>query len=352
MTLLCLATSTTRTRTEMAKKEWPDNTDAEYGILGLVVNPKLAKLALAVWEGEGYVGLYALNDGWKPLGAGYYGGDDDPATLITGLPRANTPDGVKEKKMGYGTTLYTALCLGAKLQADGELSIQVGGEGEGVCSNHVARSSEAAEWWRAARRRGLTGTFEDEYEESDMDITDYVSDLESCVSGLEAGEGEEGRIDYVNTVRADVTFTRSADTYMYSSAESHNLIAMALPIGFPGEPDRTLFKDAWEHVEGRGGGTLSDSEVAILVAADLRDVNPDAMKLILTAARDADVSEDELDNMFFRWTHGLDPSVPVAQMRLPFTPNSTEEKKARRILEETAYLRDETGWADLADLEM
>lgn len=322
----------------MASK-WPESPrQANYGIVGFVVNPKLAKLALVVWDGDEHVAILDLAD-FQELGSGYFGHDDE-ASQITGFPRSHTPGGVKQKGMGYGTSLYTGLTMAAKAQNDGRLRIRTGGyEGEGISSLEGNRTPEAERWWTRAKHKGLARLLEDETEE-ERDIASEVTarELNECVSGL------PGKVTHVSTVEVDLVITRSADIYTYDSATDHNLVALQVPFGVPNLEARSL-EEAWLHVDAEAEGS-----VASVLAADIREINPAAIRLLLESCRAAGASEDELDELHFRWQFGLDPKVPFTQMRLPFKPNGAEEAQAREVLEKTAYLRSETGWAELADL--
>lgn len=346
---------------------WPRGRQAKYGIVGFVVNPKLAKLALVVWDGDSDIQLRDLTS-WEELGAGYFGHDDE-ASQITGLPRSHTPDGVKQKGMGYGTSLYTGLVMAAKAQNDGQLRISTGGyDGEGISSLEGNRSTEAERWWTGAKSKGLAKLLEDETEE-ERDISDEVSsrELNDCVSGL------PGRITHVSRVQVELLITRSADVYTYDSATDHNLVALQMPFGIPAQLTKPVaprlpalrglgmsaaprpsavvgthpvMEEAWQHVD----PDQVEGSVATVLAADIRGISPAAMRLLQMACQAAGATEHELDELHFRWDLGLDPKVPIKQMRLPFKANGSEEALARKVLEKTAYLRSETGWSELADL--
>jgi len=86
---------------------------------------------------------------------------------FSGFPIVHTGgdsgEGVREKHQGYGTALYTALCLGATLAARGKISIQNleihrwGSRefGEGIASARSGRTADAAAWWHKAIAHGM-----------------------------------------------------------------------------------------------------------------------------------------------------------------------------------------------------
>jgi hypothetical protein len=132
--------------------------------VGLVVNPKSGELAeVAYDQDDERISTHDL-DGEK-LGEGYYEGDSDSDSALpqkyTGLPRANTPEGVKERGGGWGTVLYTAMCLGAYLESRGVVRVDLTVSGPGISSGDWSRSSSATKWWyNAVEEYGLASNVE------------------------------------------------------------------------------------------------------------------------------------------------------------------------------------------------
>jgi hypothetical protein len=121
--------------------------------LGCVLNPK-TNLPCPVYKEK-----TRTVDVFDPLledkeGSGYFDngehGEDYSASEKSGFPRVHTPTGVKTRKAGYGTVLYTGLCLAAKLEDEGHLKIATQVAGAGISSNEN-RSNAAEAWWSAAK---------------------------------------------------------------------------------------------------------------------------------------------------------------------------------------------------------
>ena len=183
--------------------------------LGFVVNPKTGELVVAV-ANVGYVQIVSLDGAW--LGTGSFGGYYDLASRVSGMVRVHTAQGVQKPGGGYGTTLYTALALGAHLggltmspdlprPSDGVSSFACG-LGEEV----EGRSEEADGWWRRA-----VGEF--------------------CLA----------RRVILRTRKATLKFGADAgcriDTYLYQTAVERGLVAMVAT-----KP--TTLREAWRDFAG------------------------------------------------------------------------------------------------------
>jgi hypothetical protein len=138
----------------------PSVTGARPGqCLGIVLNPKTLEPCFP-FKAAGKkrtVGFYAGKDMQDPMGAGYFDepSNDDYDTSMSGFPRGHTPDGVRVTKAGYGTVLYTSLCLGATMTSRGLVELETDPEAEGISSNeHRSRSADL--WWSHALERGLS----------------------------------------------------------------------------------------------------------------------------------------------------------------------------------------------------
>jgi hypothetical protein len=154
------------------------------------------------------------------------------ASEASGFPRAHTPDGVKTKNAGYGTVLYTGLCLGAKLEEAGFLELQTQVAGAGISSNKK-RSRAADNWWRAAKNNfdlvyevDIDGEEEEEEEEYDATIDSNSGRVLQRISdALINALDPDGSLD-IDTVWVKGTLTRTvttesstADVYPYARSE-------------------------------------------------------------------------------------------------------------------------------------
>ena len=193
--------------------------------LGIVVNPKLKQPLLAVTDGE-YVSIRSLLEEsfLVRIGRGYPSENREAASSSTGYPRVHTPDGVRPQGLGYGTSLYSALCLGAHLDFEDSVRIRMSKRGNGICSDSRDRSGEADQWWSAAVRRGLADeeTDEDTRKEENVDVTSDVDtdDLQRLVGS------DERVVSYVNTVSVDFEETESLtfEYVTYDSLTNYSLV--------------------------------------------------------------------------------------------------------------------------------
>jgi hypothetical protein len=308
--------------------------------LGLIVNPKLARPVLATWDGA-EVDICALDDAdWSVIGTGYYGDSDDAAARATGMPRSHTPSGVAIKKRGYGTCLYTALCLGAHMNAEGALKLfRYGPDGDGISSNAEDRSSEANDWWDRAKDVGLATEVSDDQTEESVDVT---SDLSDTVQGSEV----DGKlVTYVNTINVDLEASVTVDVYPWDRAAKHNLLiaefSAPVPLGHP--------EVLWKTIQG-----TEELEVIVepewILGLDVRGLSVSAMNLLGLLGEVAGATDEDLHALRFRWEHNLDPAEPVKQMRLPFKANSDEARRADAAVRQAAEFRRASGWNSLADL--
>ena len=310
-------------------------------VLGLVINPKLATPVLAVYTGSGVEIRVLDEEDWPVIGSGYYGDSDDKASSASGFPRSHTPDGVRIKKLGYGTCLYTALCLGAHQNAEDRLKLfRYGPDGDGISSESESRSAEADDWWEQAKRLRLANQMHSEEREENIDAT---SDLADSLYGSEV---EGGTVASVNNIDVDIEKSVYVDVYPYDNADGKHLIGadLTLEVDF----DKTPVDSLWQIIRD------ADIEIAVepdrLLALDVRTLTLEAMNLIGILAETAGASEDELHDLRFRWEEKLDPKTPVRQMRLPFKKNSAEARRANAAVERATALRAELGWDELSGL--
>ena len=199
----------------------------EY-FLGCVLHAK-THLPCPVYKyGTREVQIYTPDD--KVEGNGKYdNGEYDSGyteSEASGFPRAHTPDGVKTKNAGYGTVLYTGLCLGAKLEEAGFLELATQIAGAGISSNNK-RSRAADAWWTAAKNNfdlvyevDIDGEEEEEEEEYDETLAD--SRIRRISDALINALDPDGSLD-IDSVRVMGTLTRTtttasstADVYPYA----------------------------------------------------------------------------------------------------------------------------------------
>jgi hypothetical protein len=327
--------------------------------LGVVINPKLKVPLLVVAEG-GHIHIRAFptvdEDGedqdWEDLGDGYYGSDS--GSSITGLPRSHTPNGrrhglrpnsVVETGQGYGTSLYTALCLGAhqnyEAREEGESNRYTISKylptGDGISSMEGTRSESAEDWWSAARRRKLVSS--EEHDETD----EGVNVTSEYAYRIEGQEYEGGEITNVNTIDVDVSKITNVDVYKWQSAIEHNLIIASFTVDVVEIKVRGL----WRALQQDG---IHEAYPRWILAIDVRGLTLDAINLLGVIGQSAGVDEADLTNLRYRWEHGLDPSMEIRQLPLQFRANSAEGLAAREAVEQAAEIRQASGWDLLADL--
>lgn len=120
--------------------------------LGCVLNPK-TNLPCPVFKTKQRT-VNVLNPVGDEEGKGYFDdgnhGAEYSSSENSGFPRVHTPTGVRTQRAGYGTVLYTGLCLAANLEDRRMLKIATSVTGAGISSNEH-RSHAADKWWSAAK---------------------------------------------------------------------------------------------------------------------------------------------------------------------------------------------------------
>ena len=327
-------------------------------ILGLVVNPRTREPLLVTTDGEN-VGIRSLKEGGVGVrhGSGYYDtsghGKSKEAENLTGFPRSHTPSGVTPLGQGYGTSLYTALCLGAYLVDNSHANIKMDVDGEGITSESEGRSHQADRWWDAAYRRGLTDREEEETEEEDrLDISVDADDLANCVD-LEEGQ----TLTYVHGLDAEVTTTTTfaVDIYRYFVKGSggrawtsdlvlaefymNDLAEDLIPSDIPRGSELRWLRDLAEDDSDFWGDTNPEA----LLALDVRGLDREAMHLLSLCYAHADLKDSDISALWQRWKQNLDPSHEGQQYL--FAPNSRGG-----ALSSVAEARSEVAWDNLASL--
>lgn len=323
-------------------------------VLGLVINPRDKEPLIAVSDGE-IVGIRSLQEHNLLFrhGSGYYDttghGKSKEAENLTGYPRSHTPKGVSPQGLGYGTSLYTALSLGAWLVDSDKAAIKMDVHGEGISSESEGRSHEADRWWDAAAERGLTlrntesSEAVEEYVELDVD----ADDITGCVS-LDEGQ----RITHVNTVSVDLEtteeFTVDLFPYYYRGAAgvgayNNDLVAAEFnPLdGADTEvvPDdiavgselRWLVESLMEDTD-----LFGDTNSAALLALDVRGLDVQAVNILSLCYLHSGLKDQDVNALWQRWELDLDPEAEVSQLGL-FSPNAraaalADVVEARRLV--------------------
>jgi len=307
-------------------------------LIGIVANPKL-KRPLLVEAIAQEVNVYRLGyentevistrkesaeqKPWKRAGNGYYDVDNE-ATRLSGFLRVHTPTGVVPRGAGYGTALYTGLLVGAVIDdfiADvdptmSEMNHLPGGSWPGISSKPGTRSKDAEDWWEASIHRGLASRECAEVEE-DPDEPEDCSEID------------------LYPLRTALRFKLIPASFVFHHNQFRDTSASW----------NTLWREVREHPE-----AINRVEPKALLALDVRGLTLGAINLLGVLGIHAGMPEADLDSMRLRWELNLDPSQEIAQMRLPFKPNSSEARRAEAALGRADEARAAVGWDRLEDL--
>lgn len=212
--------------------------------LGCVLNPKTNLPCPVYKEKQRTVEVY---DPWldDKEGSGYFDngdhGADYSASEKSGFPRVHTPTGVKTRKAGYGTVLYTGLCLAAKLEHNGLLKLATNVAGAGISSNEN-RSNAAEAWWRAAKNEfdltysteveGEEVEEEESYEESILGTLKLRAMRDAVINALDPdGDLDIDEVIVKGTLKKMVsTGPSEADVYPYD--RSHGCLGAQSMVPF------------------------------------------------------------------------------------------------------------------------
>lgn len=315
-----------------------------HDIIGVVINPKLMRPAIVTWDGD-EVYIYRTDGKIKWEGSGSYDTGDSPydkPQRMTSYPRVHTPSGVRSKGQGYGTALYTGLCLGAYLDENGIHKLDIPYGGEGISSEEETRSSSATAWWTKAKEKGLASEVEAEEEREDVELDVSSADLDECGIGP-----PESTISHVNVVNVDLVEHGVADVYEYDAAWGGDLAVAELSYeAYRGsEPEVERF---WKQIaEGDVLGEVHDVNWEALCACDVSRANVDALNLLVALCRHAEADEVAVDAMRVRWELGIDPSQ---QKLFPFKMNAADAAVAKEALGLAKELRQGLAWKRFASL--
>jgi hypothetical protein len=317
--------------------------------LGLLVNPKTKGPVHVIRPSGGGVRIYGMIDGEiKKIGDGNLETDEyseyaAPA-IATGYPRSHTPSGVQPRGMGYGTCLYTGLCLLAHYNHTKDLDLELEWDGDGISSDPNNRSHSAGRWWSAAERLELTSTEEGEGRVpfSDEDVTDYFSDYFSydVPEGI-LGEDTEVEEIEVRDVRASGVRVGSAeyDVYAFDNADEHNLVILGQPqvidldefieTGF-------VVLDDWDYVNGEG-----------IIALNVTDQPRGFVQMLMKLALAESVAKNEVQAMYERFAVDTDPVWLGGKQEEMFAQNPNMEEE----FEQLEAVRGALGWTELEGLD-
>lgn len=313
-------------------------------VIGIVANPKTNEPALVVTDGE-FVSLRGLkaSNPLQRLGRGYYEERTNDPARITGFPRSHTPDGVLVKGKGWGTSLYTALALGAHQTEEDLVEIAMykpsNGTGNGISSWTNDRSAEADKWWAVALEMGLADkeTEEETEREEDVDLNVDPDDLDKFV--------DEGSVVYVNSVNVDIEKTTEVvvESYAYSEAsDRRHLVCAAMNIEIPKGLDvPSALGFLWRQVQ-EDSDWVSEADPYGLLALDVRGLHRDAFNLLSLCFGEAGLDDAARDGLVVRFEQGLDPQATGRQGQL-FAKNGLD-------LSDVLLAREAGGWEDLAEL--
>lgn len=313
-------------------------------VLGIVVNPKLKEPVLAITDGE-YVGIRSLRDDalFAKIGIGYPSDRTEDAGRFTKLPRVHTPDGVRPRNRGYGTSLYSALCLGAHLTYEEYVRIGMKVKGDGVCSDYRDRSDEADAWWKASLQRGLTEERTEEIDERKENVNISGAIDAEALTRIAKLESADQRIVYVNDVDVDIeeTSERNYDIYKHDSMVRHALLASSFVARIEAVPVQEQLSELWHAV-------LDDPQLIekaypeSLLALDVRNLHPDAINLLSLLYIKAGLKDPAIDAMRERWERNLDPGHVSGQRSL-FRANAAG-------MADVEHARQLVDWEHLEDL--
>lgn len=314
-------------------------------VLGLVINPKLKVPVLSVTDGE-YVGVRGMmqEELFAKIGTGYLSETREASSTFTDLPRSHTPDGVRPRNQGYGTSLYSSLCLAAHLTYADLASIRMKVRGDGICSDTKDRSDEADAWWHAAQRRGLTRDVTEEIEdrEENVDISGTVDP--DALNRIATLDDADKRITYINEIDVDIETTseRTYDVYDHSSLLDHALCVASFVVAVPGNvPIHDQLSYVW-HAVLDDPDVIEDAYAEPLLALDVRGLDADAISLLSLMYIKAGLKDPAIDAMRERWEKNLDPDYVTRQQSL-FRANAAG-------IADVVHARRAVGWENLEEL--
>ena len=265
--------------------------------LGCVLNPKTNLPCPVYKEKQRTVDVFdALLEDKE--GSGYFDnfehGADYSASEKSGFPRVHTPTGVKTRKAGYGTVLYTGLCLAAKLKDNGSLKLATNVAGAGISSNEN-RSNAAEAWWSAAKNEfdlaysteveGEEVEEEESYEESIYNQSSLRIVQDSILSALEP----DGDLDIDEVIvkgkikRMVSTGPSEADVYPYDRSRKCLGARSMVPFWFVSEAYDGS-EHLWDYYEDPDAEDIEVFDDVFGCMVLTGDVHPDLVRFIQKVA--------------------------------------------------------------------
>lgn len=353
--------------------------------LGVIVNPK-TKIPVHVWWDFANATIWSLNEddptSWlEKNGQGYFG--EDEVSSMAGYPRSHTPSGVTPQGMGYGTCLYTALCMAAHWNSEGNVSLH-SEKGDGIASG-LGRSSKASRWWEQAVELGLASEEEGGENEVDVEENDIASAIEDVIDTDRLAR-RLGWLEVTSvyiTSRCSATGTKMSDeggsfnVYPFSAAMDNNLVVFSAAwIADDVYGENPGWKDfRWVDLD-LFGPEKEDREPDIIVsdallALNVTDQPVGFVQMLTRMAKKDGAPTDAVDALVRRHEAGLDPSdfnrsggssetirkglfdtlTSTRALRNPRRRNPPLDRRTKRDFEELVERRAELGWTALENME-
>ena len=211
------------------------------------------------------------------------------STMATGYPRVHTPGGVDTKGGGYGTVLYSALCLASHLDWAGVRSFDLEREGiyDGISSMPGYRTEDAERWWNAA-------------------MVDYnlAYEIEAANPFLD----EDPLFQHYNTVH------EPCDIYEYRMLAASNMVVAwrALPKRAELEGARS---NEWGYDTRGDGKRTAPANRKALVNMNLTRLTREQFQFFMGLAMESKATQKELAGMQHRFDTKTDISWKFAAKR-------------------------------------
>jgi hypothetical protein len=266
------------------------------GHFGILINPRDGHPLIA----EQFVGkrVYILDMAGDRAGESYFeisrrktvqsgSSGYSFSSMATGYPRVHTPGGVETKGGGYGTVLYSALCLASHLDWAGVRSFVLEREGvyDGISSMTDHRSDDAERWWNAAKV-DYNLAYEIEAENPFVDENDRV--YESC------------------------------DVYEYRMLAASNMVVAwrALPRSVDlNYLDVTYSSSGWGYDTRGDGNRTAPANRKAVVNMNVSSLSRSQFEFFLMLAKESKATQKELDGMMHRFKTKTDISWKFAAKR-------------------------------------
>lgn len=284
-------------------------------------------------------------DSPDPLGSGWFNNEPEyiQSEDLSGYPRVHiTQEGVRERGHGYGTAIYTALCVAAHMVFKKQLALnsRVVGDGISSMSEGGGRSPDADVWWHnAVRTYKLAQRIRYEtVEESEfggtlpIDNLEYLNEIIEDLTGHQFSKIKSASLTLSGTQEEPVAV--EVEIYPFEKAVEANLVPFTLPKSkvawFYEYDDRqadVYSLDALEAIDLSGIHKLiEDGEERGILSAEW----------LLNLAKRAGMRPGGLECMERRLQYGYDPNDETRMN----PPSRVAQKDLRRVSE----IRNALGW--------